>query len=60
MHAYIDRVFVAAAERPEVMRKLVRVFNLLASPLSLYSPGVLWAALQQPRPEPVLGPLPVP
>jgi 2-polyprenyl-6-methoxyphenol hydroxylase-like FAD-dependent oxidoreductase len=60
MHAYLDRVFAAGVKDVDVARKLIRVFNLEASPLELYSPMVLWAALRQRAPRPVLGPLPPP
>jgi 2-polyprenyl-6-methoxyphenol hydroxylase-like FAD-dependent oxidoreductase len=60
MHAYLDRVFAASVKDADIARKLIQVFNLTASPLELYSPLVLWKALKQPAPRPVLGPLPPP
>jgi 2-polyprenyl-6-methoxyphenol hydroxylase-like FAD-dependent oxidoreductase len=60
MHAYLDRVFAAGVKDVDIARRLIRVFNLSTSPLALYSPIVVWAALRQPPPRPVLGPLPPP
>jgi hypothetical protein len=57
MHTYLDRVLAAGVKDVHIARRIVQVFNLAASPLELYSPAVLWAALRQRAPRPVLGPI---
>jgi 2-polyprenyl-6-methoxyphenol hydroxylase-like FAD-dependent oxidoreductase len=60
LHAYLDRVFAAGVKDPDLARRMIQVFNLAESPLTLYSPAVVWAALRQRAPRPLLGPLPLP
>jgi 2-polyprenyl-6-methoxyphenol hydroxylase-like FAD-dependent oxidoreductase len=58
--SYMNRLFAAALTDEEVNRRVSHVLNLMESPLSLYSPRMIWAALRQGAPEVVLGPVDVP
>jgi hypothetical protein len=56
----MNRLFAAARSDEEVNRRVSRVLNLMESPLSLYSPRMIWAALRQGTAEVVMGPIEVP
>lgn len=60
VHAYLDRVFAASVEDRGVSRALGLVFNLAASPLTMYGPRVMWSALRRPARKPLLGPVALP
>ena len=59
-HAYLDRLFSASGRDARVWLQVARVLQFSDSPLSLYGPRMLWAALRQPRPRALIGPVALP
>jgi flavin-dependent dehydrogenase len=60
LHGYLDRIFAAGTRDPRTWQAFVRTLQFLAPPLALYAPRRLWAALRQPRPRALLGPVVLP
>ncbi|MBB4679094.1 NAD(P)/FAD-dependent oxidoreductase [Crossiella cryophila] len=48
-YRYADRMVAAIPGRPDILRTNLRVLTLLASPLRLFSPRMIWQVLRGPR-----------
>jgi 2-polyprenyl-6-methoxyphenol hydroxylase-like FAD-dependent oxidoreductase len=60
MKAYLDRLFSLATRDGGINMHASHVFNLTASPLTLYTPRVALRVVRQPLPVRVVGPVPPP
>jgi 2-polyprenyl-6-methoxyphenol hydroxylase-like FAD-dependent oxidoreductase len=58
--AYLDRLFYLTTRDGSINKHTSHVFNLTASPLTLYAPRVALRVVRQPLPVRVVGPVPSP
>ncbi len=57
LDAYMNRLFALASRDGDVSLMVSRVFNLIESPLALYTPRTAWRVLREPARAPLLGPV---
>lgn len=47
MHGYLDRMLAAAVDEPDVLIAFLSVTSMVASPVTLFRPGIVWKVLKR-------------